>query len=63
MKILENNAGKKQKPRYAWCTKCNSKLELTDADIPAGGMVKCPACKQRFKAMTEAEAVEAYYQK
>jgi len=62
MKILENNYDKQQKSRFVWCTKCNSKLEITDADI-VHGQLKCPCCKQHFQAMTQAETVTAYYQK
>ena len=66
MKIIENNAAKPKKGRFVWCTNCNSKLEITDADMkPKNGRhyVHCPCCKQDFFAMTEAETTEAYYNK
>lgn len=62
MKVLENNAGKRPKARAIWCTKCNSKLEITDAEI-VHGLVKCPCCHQHFQAMTEAETTATYYAK
>jgi len=65
MRILEKNTPKPIE-RTCYCTHCLSMLAVTDGDLRRVGdhhEATCAVCHKAFRCMTEAEQVEAYYNK